>query len=161
MPVMSSQTFRVFSQDDLESIVAYLRSQPAAPSPQEPQQWLNPLALVMLPLGMLPVKPIPEPEFPAAVAIGPTVEYGAYVAGFVDCVICHGDTYEGGTSPIAPQGPSLRHVSDWTVDEFMATIRTGVTPDGRQLGIQMPWESYRRFEDTEIIALYEFLKTVG
>ena len=61
MTIMGSQTFRVFSQEDLDSIITYLRSQPTVESAVEPKQTLTPLAMAMLTLGMLPVKPVPDP----------------------------------------------------------------------------------------------------
>lgn len=161
MPVMGSQTFRVFSQEDLDSIVVYLRSQPAAGPTEAPKQSLTPVAMAMLTLGMVPVKPVPDPDVPGAVPRGPTAEYGAYVAGFIDCAICHGDDLSGGTNPIAPVGPNLASVNSWTVEQFIDAMRTGVSPTRGSLDPdEMPWENIGLLDDDELTALYEFVKSV-
>ena len=161
MTIMGSQTFRVFSQEDLDSIISYLRSQPAVVSAEEPKQSLTPLAMAMLTLGMIPVKPVPDPEIPAAVPRGATVEYGAYIAGYIDCAICHGGDLSGGTDPLAPIGPNLVTVKSWTVEQFIDTMRTGVSPTRGPLDPdEMPWENIGLLEDDELTALYEYVKSV-
>lgn len=162
MPIMSSQTFRYLSQLDLDAIVAYLRSQPAMEDDLgEPKHQLSFLAMALTTLGMLPLKDQPDSNVPpAAVAIGPTAEYGAYIAAVADCVLCHGDTLDGGTSTIVPNGPSLKHVAGWTTEGFLTMMRTGVTPAGTTLDPdEMPWESYGKLDDESLTALLEYLKT--
>ncbi|MCH8199032.1 MAG: c-type cytochrome [Chloroflexi bacterium] len=161
MTIMSSQTFRVFSQEDLDSIVSYLRSQPAVESAEEPKQSLTPLAMAMLTLGAVPVKPVPDPEVPPAVQRGPTAEYGGYIAGFIDCALCHGDDLSGGTEPFLPLGPNLVTVKSWTAEQFIDTMRTGVSPTRGPLDPdEMPWKSIGLLDDDELTALYEFIKSV-
>ena len=161
MTIMGSQAFRVFSQEDLDSIISYLRSQPAVESADEPKQVLTPLAMAMLTLGMLPVKPVPDPEAPAAVQRGPTAEYGGYIAGFADCALCHGDGLSGGTDPILPMGPNLVTVKSWTAEQFIVTMRTGLSPTRGPLDPdEMPWEAFGLLEDDELTALYEYIKSV-
>jgi mono/diheme cytochrome c family protein len=157
-PIMSSQTFRIFSQDDLDAIVAYLRSTPAVPSTVEHKQGLSFLAFAMATLGMLPLKDQPDTNVPPpAVPIGPTIEYGAYIAGFADCVLCHGDTLEGGKGGILPVGPSLRGVIGWQNSDFITAMRTGVTPGGKTLSEDMPWEGFGKLDDEALTALYKYL----
>ncbi len=161
MTIMGSQTFRVFSQEDLDSIITYLRSQPTVESAVEPKQTLTPLAMAMLTLGMLPVKPVPDPEVPPAVQRGPTAEYGGYIAGYVDCAICHGENLSGGTDPILPMGPNLVTVKSWTAEQFIETMRTGVSPTRGPLDPdEMPWEAIGLLDDDELTALYEYVKSV-
>ena len=70
MPIMASQNFRVFSQEDLDAIVAFLRSQSAATDGVEPDSSLTPLAMAMMTLGMLPVKEVPDPVPPPPWRLG-------------------------------------------------------------------------------------------
>ena len=159
--IMSAQTFRVFSQEDLESIVSYLRSQPEVTTDIEPEQQLSPVAMVMTTLGMLPVRELPDAEIPPAVPVGPTVEYGAYIAGFTDCAICHGDDLSGGTSAILPQGPNLVTVKSWTAEQFITTMRTGESPTRGSLDPdEMPGEEFGKLDDVELTAVYEYIKSV-
>ena len=161
MPLMASQNFRVLSQEDLDSIVAYLRSQPEVVTDLKAGTSLSVLAVAMKTLGQLPTKSPPEStEAPPPVAKGPTVEYGAYVAGFIDCALCHSEMLEGGTSNFLPRGPDLISVQSWTQADFIAALRTGVTPDGRQLDPdEMPWESTAKLDNVSLTALYEYVKS--
>jgi mono/diheme cytochrome c family protein len=159
--VMSSQNFRVFSQDDLDSIVAYLRSTPAVTSDIEPKQGLNVLAFAFITLGMLPLKDQPDSNIaPPAIPKGPTVAYGKYVATFADCTACHGETLEGGAGGLLPKGPSLRGVIGWQSEGFTTAMRTGVTPGGKELSDKMPWEAFKHFDDESLHALYEYITSL-
>ena len=79
------------------------------------------------------------------------------MTSFMECKSCHGEDLRGGTSPIGPQGPSLRLVKEWTEEEFIITLRTGVNPSGRELSPLMPWQSTGRLDDVELSALYQYL----
>ena len=157
--MMALNTFRVFSEDDLESIVAYLRSQPAVAPEAAARSSLSPLALVMFTVGMFAAEPPPDPEYPPAVARGPTAEYGAYIAGYVDCALCHGDNLTGGSDPWTA-GPNLVIVKAWTADQFITAMRTGVSPTRGELSDEMPWEYIGLLDDDELTALYEYLKSL-
>jgi len=160
MPIMSSQTFRYFSQEDLDSIVAFLRSQPATEGSYEPDHQLTVLALAFATLGMLPLKDAPDSNVPPpAVAKGPTVEYGRYIVQYTDCALCHGETFEGGAGGLLPAGPSLRPAAQWTTSQFIQTLRTGVNPDGNELDPnEMPWEEFGRLDDESLTAIHSYLK---
>lgn len=157
-PVMSSQSFRVFSQEDLDSIVAYLRSQPAVESTVDHKQGLSFLAYAMTPIGMMPLRDAPESNVPPqAPPKGPTSAYGEYVAGYADCALCHGETLEGGAGGILPVGPNLRAVGGWKDTDFIKAMRTGETPSGSILSDEMPWEGFGKLDDESLTALYEYL----
>ena len=159
--VMSSQSFRVFSQEDLDSVVAYLRSTPAVASEIPRKQALSALAYAFATLGMLPLKDQPDTNVPPPlVPKGPTIAYGEYVAAFADCAICHGDTLEGGAGGLLPKGPTLRGVIGWRSEDFVTAIRTGVTPGGKQLSDEMPWEAFRHFDDESLDALYAYITSL-
>ncbi len=160
--VMSGARGRHLSDEDLLAVIAYLRSQPAVENetllpPDRPSL----LALVMLGVGL-----IPESEPPITIVItappkGPTVEYGAYIMSYQDCVLCHGEDLTGGVEgQLAPVGPSLRHVSDWTPEQFMTVLRTGVSVDGDPLQPPMPWQNVGRMDDEELLAVYEYIRSL-
>ena len=47
---------------------------------------------------------------------------------------------------------------NWSSDEFITTMRTGVNPIGRALDPEeMPWKSFAKLDDVELSALYEYL----
>lgn len=158
MPMMSSNTFRYLSQEDLDSIVAYLRSEPAVETEIEQKNKLTYLAMVMLPIGMLPVKDVPDFDPPPHVEPAVTAVYGEYLVKVFDCAICHGDDFSGGPGGLLPVGPSLAGAKTWTTDQFITTMRTGETPYGTTLSEDMPWEEIGKMDDGTLEAVLLYLK---
>ena len=90
--------------------------------------------------------------------VGPTVEYGHYIANLIGCSECHGEDMSGGAGGLASKGPTLRTVKVWSVEQFIETHRTGVTPTGRVLDLdEMPWEFIGRLDDEDLADLYAYL----
>ena len=156
--VMAANTFRYLSQQDLDSIVAYLRSEPAVETDIEQKNSLTFLAMVMLPVGMLPVKSPPDFDPPPHVESAVTARYGEYVTKVIDCVLCHGDDFSGGSGGIIPAGPSLAGAKLWTSEQFINTMRTGETPYGKMLSDEMPWEEIGKMDDETLKAVLLYLK---
>jgi mono/diheme cytochrome c family protein len=160
--VMSGARGRHLSDDDIKAVIAYLRSQPAVVNDtQHPLDQYNPLALILVGAGV-----IPEGEPPITQAIGmppkgPTAEFGAYILSYQDCVLCHGADLSGGTpGQLAPVGPNLSVVKNWTQEQFITTLRTGVDPDGHALnGKLMPWRNIGRMDDDELAAMYAYISS--
>jgi hypothetical protein len=56
-------------------------------------------------------------------------------------------------------GPALATAAQWTLDEFVTAMRTGVTPTGRELNAEaMPWQALGRLTDDEIEAIHLYLE---
>jgi hypothetical protein len=45
---------------------------------------------------------------------------------------------------IGPLGPDLNLVKQWSLAEFITTMRTGIDPNGQELSKQMPWRPLGR-----------------
>ena len=58
---------------------------------------------------------------------------------------------------LAPLGPDITLVKDWTLQDFVTTMRAGITPTNHQLGKQMPWQPIGRMDDDGLVAMYEYL----
>ena len=58
---------------------------------------------------------------------------------------------------MGPLGPDLNVVRDWTLGQFIATMRTGIDPNGVELSKQMPWRPIGRMDNEELAAVYEYL----
>ena len=58
---------------------------------------------------------------------------------------------------LAPIGPGLNLVKDWTLEGFVSTMRTGIDPAGHLLGKAMPWRPIGKMDDEELAAIYEYL----
>jgi mono/diheme cytochrome c family protein len=156
---MSYTNASKLGDDDIKALIAYIRSLPAAGAPTaNPPDHLNLLGVVMLGVGMLPKgKPV-SAGIVTAPPSGPTLEYGEYILSYQDCRGCHGDKLTGGVpGQLGPLGPDLNLVKRWKFEEFVATMRTGVDPNGHQLNKQMPWRPVGRMSDEELRAVYEYL----
>ena len=157
--IMSYTNAGKLSDDDIRSVIAYIRSLPAAGKPAgNPPDRLNLLGIVMLGVGMLPEgKPV-STGIVKAPSAGPTLRYGEYILSYQDCRACHGANLTGGVpGQLGPLGPDLNLVKGWKLEDFVTTMRTGVDPNGHELGKDMPWQPIRRMSDEELRAVYEYL----
>ena len=156
------------ADDELESIVGYIRSQPAVTNLQPPPR-VGPVIRVLFLAGqvkLLPAELIDHARTHAAhVEAEPTAKYGEYLA--IGCTGCHGPTLSGGKIPGAPPDwkPAANltpkgNLGHWSLAEFTAALRTGRRPDGTPIDSIMPWKAAGKMTDDEISAVYAFLKTV-
>ncbi|HEX7938994.1 MAG TPA: cytochrome c [Gemmatimonadaceae bacterium] len=155
--VMSAQRVRNLSDEDLQSVIAYLRSAPAVQN-ETKQEAPSFLTVAMAGAGMLPTLPGYPPDSITAPPAGPTLEYGKYMVRWAGCDECHGANLTGGGGGVLPKGPSLRSVKNWTAEGFIATLRTGKTPYGKMLdSTMMPWKIFGRASDDELTAIHTYL----
>ncbi|MFW5941199.1 MAG: c-type cytochrome [Chloroflexota bacterium] len=164
--VMPSEAFIYFSEEDLGSIVAYLKSLPqnGEPSPQ-PEMTLP--GRILVGAGMLgnvfPAEYIDhDTPFPEMPEIGANEAYGHYISRL--CVGCHGSDLSGAQppDPQSPPAPNLAAAGAWSEEQFINTMRTGVTPGGRQMDpVFMPWDSFGKLEDDELRGLWMYLASLA
>jgi mono/diheme cytochrome c family protein len=159
LTVMSYTNAGKLSDADIEALIAYIRSQPAAGrETANPPDDFNLLGIAMLGAGMLPTG---KPVLTGVVTAPPkgrTLQYGEYILSYQDCRECHGANLTGGVDgQLAPIGPDLDLVKQWRLDEFIATLRTGIDPTGHELSKQMPWRPIGKMDDDELGAVYEYL----
>jgi mono/diheme cytochrome c family protein len=159
---MSGARGRHLSDEDIQAVIAYLRSQPAvANETQTPPDQFNPLALILVGGGVIPESEPPITEPIAMPPKGPTAEFGRYILSYQDCVLCHGADLSGGKpGQLAPVGPNLSLVKGWTQEQFISTLRTGVDPSGHALNSQMPWRNVGRMDDEELAAVYAYITSL-
>jgi mono/diheme cytochrome c family protein len=153
--LMPIDGIRGMSDEDLEAVIAYLRSQPTVES-RPPATRPNLLLATLVGANLFKFNPTPLPEIVTAPPTGVTAEYGNYLIGFTDCRSCHGQNLEGGAPP-NPVGPNLRLAAAWTQEQFISTMRTGVTPYGQQLSSVMPVRTLKNLDDTELAAIYQYI----
>jgi len=167
---MPSRVFYYLSDEDLGALIAYLKSLPPVDNEMPPTD-LGPLGRVMLPLGQLPDALIPNVTVidhyaPRPVTLEPevTVEYGEYLAN--TCTLCHGPNLNGQT---LREGPTVYvalnltrggEMVGWSEEQFITTMRTGVTPGGKQLIDFMPWKFFGQMTDDELKAVWMYLQSL-
>jgi mono/diheme cytochrome c family protein len=157
--VMSYTNAGKLSDDDIESVIAYIRSRPPVGQvTANPPDKLNLLGLILLGAGKLPRGNSTFTGVITAPPKGPTARYGEYILSYQDCRQCHGLDLSGGVEgQLGPIGPDLNLVKEWTLDEFIATLRTGIDPGGYQLSERMPWRPIGKMDDEELAAVYDYL----
>lgn len=162
--VMPAETFIHFSAEDLGAVIAYLRSVPRSGNDTPPPQ-LAPVGRILLGAGLFgdifPAEYIDhDAPFHEMPEIGANLAYGEYTSRF--CMSCHGQELDGGQppDPESPPAPSLAGAGAWSEEEFLNTMRTGVTPTGRTLDPRfMPWDSFGKFTDDELRGLWMYLQS--
>jgi len=163
--VMPSENFHNLSDDDVQSLVAYLRSQqpvPHVPQTDTPSNGMGILGLLVVGLGGFPSSAQPPITQPVTAPAAGTAEYGQYLVNVIGCRSCHGANLGGGqASPFGgpPVGPNLTVlIPKWSEADFVKTIRTGTDPYGHTLNDQMPWKQISAFStDEDLHALYLYL----
>ena len=168
--IMSSDDYITLSDADLADIIAYVRSVP--PVDSAPYQiTLHPLGAILHAVGQVPIDTaarLNRSHYKSdAPPIGPTVEYGHYLAKISGCMGCHNPSLSGGpivgTPPGYPETSNLTpkgELSAFTEETFMTTVRTGVNPFGRKLNDVMPSKYYKNMTDVELKALWAYIKTI-
>jgi mono/diheme cytochrome c family protein len=158
--LMPSDSFRSLSDADVQAIVAYLRSQPSVDKPSRPIS-LSPLGTALVGAGLLHLsvgEPVANVTAPPR---GPTAAYGGYLAATTGCDGCHGPKLDGqNRRPGAPAGPNLRVVKNWTDEQFVRFMHTGVDPTGYKVSTVMPWAQYGKGSDDDLKALSQYLKSL-
>ncbi len=159
--IMPSQNFYYLNDADLGAVIAYLKTLPPVNN-ELPDPQLSFLPRVLIATGMLkfPAEQIDHSTRPAIPEAGVTKEYGDYLVHIGLCRDCHGDNLAGNTNPYAPQGVNLTPGGDlgkWDEATFMHVLRTGNTPAGKRLSIDMPWARFSGMTDDELKAIWLYL----
>jgi cytochrome c553 len=168
--VMPSTDFYRITDRDLELMIAYLESLPAVDQDEPfPAPKPGPLGRALVATGQLAfaAEVIDHTAAPAE-HLEPevSVAYGEYLA--TTCTGCHKPDFTGGkivgTGPDYPPAANLTpagHLANWTQDEFINTLRTGTTPEGKVLDPQyMPWPITHRMSDDELAAVWLYLSSL-
>ncbi len=165
--IMPSEDYNRFTDRDVAALIAYARSLPAVIGGSAefrvplPVKALYAVGVVKdsaekIDQRLPPAAPVPE---------GVTPEHGQYVANL--CIGCHGGGLSGGKIPGGP--PDWPAASNLTpghgtvmliydsADKFKTMFRSGKRPDGSPITV-MPFETLREINDTDVTALYAYLK---
>ncbi|MBC5991537.1 c-type cytochrome [Pontibacter cellulosilyticus] len=163
--IMPSQEIYKLSDKDISALIAYCMNQPPVNNKVPPVK-LRPLGTILSALGQIPLISAEHIDHaytaPVAVEALPNAVYGEYLA--VSCSGCHKQNFKGGKSEVPGMKPypditASGSVDRWSEQQFIQTLRTGTTPEGKQMkNEEMPWQMTKAYTDTELKALYVFLK---
>jgi mono/diheme cytochrome c family protein len=167
--IMPSEDYNRLTNQDLASLVAYVRGLPPLAGGAAVLELPIPVR-VLYGFGAIkdaaaridhsrpPAQPVPEAV---------DAQHGAYVANM--CLGCHGEHLSGGKIPGGPpdwppaanltpgEGTAMSRYPD--AAQFVSMLRNGKRPDGKPIKV-MPFESLAKLNDVDARALYEYLKTL-
>lgn len=98
-----------------------------------------------------------------------TIDAGKYQVALGDCEGCHGKDLAGGLVLETPFGkmvaPNITPdketgIGNYTAQEFALAMKRGVAPGGRRLYPAMPYPYYAHMADSDVAALWDYLRTV-
>ena len=172
------------SDDDLESVIAFLRSDDpvTAPAAVKPPGVSKPSFLTKL-LTHVTFKPLPYPRAPIQTpSESDQVAYGRYLSVNLGCFACHSANfrtnnelqpeksagYMGGGNSLQDQSgqvvlsanltPDETGLANWNEADFTRAIRTGIRPDNTVL--MYPMSPLPELTDADAGAIYAYLRTV-
>ena len=169
-PIMPYMNFRELSDEDLASVVVYIRS-------------LDPVRNT-LPKSVIPEPAkaqLPPPQPLTASVPGPDmsdpVARGKYLVTLGNCLTCHTPmsdkgpllplAFAGGMKFSGPWGtvtsanitPDASGIAYYDEAMFVKTLRTGQV-GARKLNSIMPWGYFRNMTDEDLKAIFAYLRTV-
>ena len=167
---MPTRDFAALSDADTADLIAYVKSRPPVDRTLAPS-YIGPVGRALFAFGQLPMLEARLIDQHAAHVVriesGPTVEFGNYLARA--CTGCHGQHFSGGPIPgVPPDFPTPANITPdmatgigaYTKDDFYRVFREGRKRDGSAVDTFMPWQAMGRFTNTELDALWAYLRTV-
>ena len=168
--LMPSEEYYYLGDEDLGSLIAYLKSIPPFDRDLGDAR-VGPVARLLIAFRQAPLISAEliehEGVHPEAPQVGITVEYGKYLSA--SCIGCHGAGFSGGKIPVGPPNwpPATNLTPDvdtgmgtWSEADFIHSMRYGIRPDGTVLDPIMPWPNFGQMTDTELKALWMYLSQV-
>lgn len=170
-PLMPYPNFRHMSDEDLASVVVYLRSLPAVKNPLPATEIGFPVKYLIR-SAPEPLKgPVPPPD------LSTPEKRGQYLVTLASCADCHtpavngqpeeDKAFAGGMEFKGPWGdvqsanitPDKTGISYYDESRFIEALRTGAVMR-RPLNPIMPWDDYRHMNDEDLKAIFAYLRTV-
>ncbi|WP_128546091.1 c-type cytochrome [Larkinella soli] len=178
--------FPLMADEDLKSVVAWLRSDAFPVQPSKKEAPASEYSLFAKILGNTVIKPLPYPETEKFIPDSTNeVAFGRYVADELgSCYMCHSADFTK-QNPLEP-GKSLGYYGGgnefttlektpifsanltfdeetgigkkYTKEQFVKVVRAGVRPDGSLL--RYPMGPHPMLTEYEVGSIYEYLKTV-
>ncbi|MBR9920784.1 MAG: c-type cytochrome [Bacteroidetes bacterium] len=177
-------SYPLMADDDLEDIVAFLRSDDPMTEPSDKVQPAPQPSFLVKMLSNFAFKPTPMPKQEIKTpSVSDKLAYGEYVMnGMLGCFQCHSSDfatnnamdppksegyYAGGNPIVGPDGeivpaanltPHETGIQDWTKEEFAAAVLNGQRRGGGSLNPAMP--PHPQLTSEEIDAMWAFVQTL-
>ena len=155
--LMPSHGYASFSDDEVASIIGYLRSlKPQGTA--SPERRLGLKVRVALVSGILRPEARESADATLPLDLGARYEKGRHLAQVV-CGQCHGTNLSGAPPKDPAPAPDLLIVGAYGRGAFHSLMRTGKAASGREVGVmsQIAPGNLSRLTDDEIDAIYDYL----
>lgn len=177
--------FKRMTDQDIQNIIAYLRSDAPELAPSDAAQPAVQPSFIGKLLCRTIMKPAPYPTQPVPVPpAGDAVALGKYlVMGKLDCYSCHSPSFmdineddpektpgylsggnelqDGDSHPIFSRNltpDKETGLGNWTEEQFIKALKTGIRPNGPAL--RFPMVPFTALTDEEAKAIWAYLQTV-
>jgi mono/diheme cytochrome c family protein len=169
-PIMPYPNFSQLPDEDIVSIIVYVRSIPPVHNALPKTVYPEPIKQALKPLPPRPPMPMPDLSDP--------VKRGAYLVNVAACAACHtpsgpsgegipglefagGMTMKGPWGEVAPANltPDPSGIPYYTEAMFVEAIRTGYQ-GARKLNNLMPWSMFRGMTDGDLKSIFAYLRTL-
>jgi mono/diheme cytochrome c family protein len=170
-PIMPYPLYRQMSDEDLASVVVYLRTVPAVRNQLPATKMPFPLNFLMQNMPQPVTASVPPPDQSTPVA------RGNYLVRMSACLDCHtpqekgepmpGLDFAGGFLMHEPQGdvvsanitPAASGIGYYSENSFVQAMRIGRV-GARPLHSSMPWYFYGKMNDADLKSVFAFLQTL-
>jgi hypothetical protein len=170
--IMPFSHYRNLPDDDLASIIVYLRSLPAVRNALPQTEIIFPVNYIIRNEPQPLTTSVPSPD------VSDPVKRGRFLVNLVGCEDCHtpvdkrhtpipGMEFSGGQVFQAPWGtvassnltPDPSGIPYYDEAMFIKAMRTG-TVGARKLNKTMPWSTLRNMTDEDLAGMFAYLKTL-
>ncbi len=170
-PMMPYQNYKQLPDEDVASIIVYLRSLPPVRKSMPKTAIIFPVKYLMRSAPEPIVNPVQAPD------VSDPVKRGAFVLTIAGCRDCHtpmnhgdpipsldmagGQVFEGPWGRVASANltPDPSGIPYYDEILFLQAIRTGYVK-ARPLNQIMPWRHYRGMTDEDLKSIFAYLKTL-
>jgi Cytochrome c len=165
-PIMPYQEFRTVSDEDIASVVVFIRTLSPVPNSLPPTTVPFPLSRLINSAPEPMTTPVPPPDF------SNPVKRGEFLARAGGCIGCHTPSDRGTPLPhlefaggqdfggvaSANLTPDASGISYYDAQQFREVMRSGKVK-ARVLKV-MPWWVFRGMTDDDLNGIFAYLKTV-
>ncbi len=162
-PMMPYGEYKEMADEDLASVVVYLRSIPAVKNPLPATQINFPVKYLVRSQAEPVLEPVPSPDPADKVARGKyLVHMGCGCHNVVDKLVYAGGDHLAGpwgdvtSANLTPDPSGISYLNEAT---FITTLRTGYV-EARKLNSIMPWGAFKGLTDDDLKAIFAYLQTL-
>ncbi len=178
-PVMPYPHYSQLDEEDIYSVIAYLRTLDPVEYDLPPREIDFPVSII---INTMPVKP----ELTERPSKEDIIDYGKYIITAAACTDCHtkhekgeyvGEPYAGGNEFPLPDGsvvrsanltPHITGIGNWTKEQFVARFKAYSKENGYehqnvspgQFQTIMPWPMYAEMDTADLEAIYAYLMSL-